>query len=145
MSFRDFEKDKGSELEELKKMKRNFKKRGEMHQAPGERKAHYNPVTHKIEDMSVDEVEDTVEAMEDIDENHHHDIQNYMFFSNLKTICRLSRKLLSMDKQQLDEMLNEHNWALDHIATSKDDVEEVFNWVMSHHYNPEGTGYDAEK
>lgn len=139
MSFHDFEKDKSAELEELKKMKRNFKKRGEMHQAPGERKAHYNPVTHKIEDMSAEEVEDRVEAMEEIDEklSHSHSIQNYMFFANLKTICRLSRKLLSMDKQQLDKMLMEHNWALDHIATSKDDVEEVFNWVMSHHYDPE--------
>ena len=56
MNFNDFEKDKSSELEELKKTKRNFKKRGELHQAPGERKHHYNPVTHKIEDMSAEEL-----------------------------------------------------------------------------------------
>ena len=24
-----------------------------------------------------------------------------------------------------------HDWAADHIATSKDDVEEVYNWIKS--------------
>ena len=137
MNFHDFEQQKPEEVEELKKMKRNFKKRGEMHDAPGERKHHYNKVTHKIEDLSAEEVKDHIEAIEGIEEGHHHSVQNYMFFANLKTLCRLSRKMLKMDRQQIDKMLIEHNWALDHIATSKDDVEEVFNWIMSHHYDPE--------
>lgn len=125
-SFNDFEKNKSHEVEELKKMKRNFTKRGEIHNAPGERKHHYNPVTHKIDDLSADEVVDKLDALE---EGHQHDIKNYMFFANLKTVHRLSQALLDMDPHQIDNMLAEHNWALDHIATSKDDIEEVFNWI----------------
>jgi hypothetical protein len=56
--------------------------------------------------------------------------ENYMFFSNLKTIKRLVDEMLEMDENNVDELLsNGHNWALDHIATSKDDVEEVFNFL----------------
>ena len=127
MSFNDFEKDKSSELEELKKMKRNFKKRGELHQAPGERKHHYNPVTHKIEDMSAEEIEDRVESIEESKDG----LMNYMFFGNLETIHRLSKAILEMDPMEVDKMLIEHDWASDHIATSKDDIEEVFNWLKS--------------
>lgn len=59
--------------------------------------------------------------------------QNYMFFGNLKTIKRLVDEMLKMDEAQVDAMLtNGHNWALDHIATSKDDVEEVFNFLAGH-------------
>jgi hypothetical protein len=54
--------------------------------------------------------------------------KNYMFFGNLKTIKRLVDELLSMDESELDKILDEHNWALDHVATSKDDIEEVFNF-----------------
>lgn len=134
MNFHDFEQEKHHEVEDLKKMKRNFKKRGEMHSAPGERKHKWNMTTHKIDDLSHEEVEDKVDALQELEENHHA-IQNYMFFANLKTLCRLSRKMLNMDRHELDQMLSEHNWALDHIATSKDDVEEVFNWVMSYKYD----------
>ena len=63
----------------------------------------------------------------------HGEIQNYMFFGNLKTIKRLVDKMLEMDEAEVDAMLtNGHNWALDHIATSKDDVEEVFNFIAGH-------------
>lgn len=59
--------------------------------------------------------------------------QNYMFFGNLQTIKRLVDEMLEMDESEVDAMLsNGHNWALDHIATSKDDVEEVFNFLAGH-------------
>lgn len=128
MSFNDFEQEKTEELDELKKMKRNFKKRGELNSVPGERKHKYNRVTHKIDDLSSEEVLDKIDALEE----NHHNVENYMFFSNLKTIHRLAGSLLKMDHQAIDEMLKEHDWASDHIATSKDDVEEVFNWISSY-------------
>lgn len=60
------------------------------------------------------------------------ELKNYMFFSNLKTIKDRVEALLSMDQQVIDNMLEDgHDWASDHIATSKDDVEEVFNWITS--------------
>jgi len=58
--------------------------------------------------------------------------KNYMFFSNLETIKRLVDEMLEMDEKEIDDMLtNGHNWASDHIASSKDDVEEVFNFIKS--------------
>jgi hypothetical protein len=62
----------------------------------------------------------------------HKETNNYMFFGNLQTIKRLVDEMLEMDETELDAILSEHNWALDHIATSKDDVEEVFNFLAGH-------------
>ena len=56
--------------------------------------------------------------------------KNYMFFSNLKVIKDKAEQILSMDPAQVDSLLEDgHDWAADHIATSKDDVEEVYNWL----------------
>ena len=64
--------------------------------------------------------------------NEHQETQNYMFFGNLKTIKRLVDEMLEMDEVEVDNILtNGHNWAVDHIATSKDDVEEVFNFLAN--------------
>lgn len=69
-------------------------------------------------------------TLRSLKENHEGETQNYMFFGNLKTIKRLVDEMLEMDEAEVDAMLtNGHNWALDHIATSKDDVEEVFNFL----------------
>lgn len=63
-----------------------------------------------------------------------HEIKNYMFFNNLHTIKEKIDKMLAMDKHLVDKMLSDgHDWANDHIATSKDDVEEVYNWLHSEH------------
>ena len=56
--------------------------------------------------------------------------RHYMFFSNLKAIKGMAEEMLAMDAAKIDEMLADgHDWASDHIATSKDDVEEVHNWL----------------
>ncbi len=54
---------------------------------------------------------------------------HYMFFGNLKTIQKDVNMLLSLPQEQVEAMLaNGHDWAADHIATSKDDIEEVANF-----------------
>lgn len=59
------------------------------------------------------------------------ELKHYMFFSNLKVIKNNVEQLLGMDSKELDAMLADgHDWAADHIATSKDDIEEVYNWVI---------------
>lgn len=56
--------------------------------------------------------------------------KNYMFFSNLKAIKGMVEGMLAMDAAQVDAMLDDgHDWASDHISTSRDDVEEVHNWL----------------
>jgi len=58
--------------------------------------------------------------------------QNYMFFQNLRTIQTAVEELLSMDPAQIDAMLSDgHAWAVDHITTSADDVEEVYHFISS--------------
>ena len=72
-------------------------------------------------------------TLKSLKEGHDGGVQNYMFFGNLKTIKRLVDEMLEMDEAEVDSMItNGHNWALDHIATSKDDVEEVFNFLAGH-------------
>jgi hypothetical protein len=37
-----------------------------------------------------------------------------------------------MNPHELDKMIDGgHDWVSDHISTSKDDVEEVFNWATT--------------
>ena len=71
----------------------------------------------------------------------HSEEENYMFFSNLETIKRLVDKLLEMDRSEIDTMLTEHDWASDHITSSKDDIEEVFDFIAGHGNPEEDFGY----
>ncbi len=77
--------------------------------------------------------------------NEHQETQNYMFFGNLQTIKRLVDEMLEMDESKIDAILSDgHNWALDHIATSKDDIEEVFNFLAGHDVPTEDHDYSHE-
>jgi predicted Zn-ribbon and HTH transcriptional regulator len=67
-----------------------------------------------------------------IDHEGHHEAEHYMFFGNLETMHRLIGIMLEMDPQKVDQILKDgHNWAADHIATSKDDIEEVANFLIN--------------
>jgi hypothetical protein len=58
--------------------------------------------------------------------------KNYMFWQNLKTIHHAAGELLRMNQEQVDSMAaNGHAWAVDHIATSSDDIEEVYHFFES--------------
>ena len=62
----------------------------------------------------------------------HGDQENYMFFQNLHTMKRMIEKMLEMDADKIDELLSSgHGWAVDHIATSADDVTEVGQWLCN--------------
>lgn len=61
-----------------------------------------------------------------------HDSNNYMFFANLKTLKHAIDEMLAMDKSKVDQILEDgHGWAIDHIATSTDDVEEVYHFLTN--------------
>lgn len=59
------------------------------------------------------------------------EVENYMFFQNLKTIKEHVDKLLSRSPEEMDEILKKHDWASEHISTAKDDLEEVSNFFMN--------------
>ena len=60
------------------------------------------------------------------------ELGRYMFFQNLKTIKQMVDEMLELDEKAVDGILaSGHDWAEDHIATSKDDIEEVHNFLMT--------------
>jgi hypothetical protein len=73
-------------------------------------------------------------------EGSNDNLENYMFFGNLKTIKNYVDKLLMMDPATVDAILKDgHSWAVDHVATSKDDIEEVGNFLKNE-IQEKGTG-----
>jgi hypothetical protein len=56
----------------------------------------------------------------------------YMFFSNLQQIKRQCEYLLEFDESQIEEILeNGHDWAQDHIAEAKNNMDQVFDFLMN--------------
>jgi hypothetical protein len=81
-----------------------------------------------------------------IDHEAQHEAENYMFFGNLEQIKRQCEMLLTMDPIEVDKLLqNGHSWAVDHIATSKDDIEEVFNFIKGEMDEPSKQGKYSEE
>lgn len=57
---------------------------------------------------------------------------NYMFFSNLEQIKRQCDLLLKLDQNMVNEILdNGHDWADDHISSAKENVDQVFDFLMN--------------
>ena len=77
------------------------------------------------------------------DTEHNNESKNYMFWQNLKTIHENCIKLLAMDKDSVDSIIaNGHAWAVDHISTSSDDINEVYDFFQANG-ETEG-GYEDE-
>jgi hypothetical protein len=56
----------------------------------------------------------------------------YMFFSNLQQIHRQTGILLEKDPEMISGILeNGHDWAQDHIATAKESIDQVFDFIMN--------------
>ena len=56
----------------------------------------------------------------------------YMFFSNLEQMKRQCDILLDMDEEEVRYILeNGHDWAQDHIAEAKNNMDQVFDFLMN--------------
>jgi hypothetical protein len=56
----------------------------------------------------------------------------YMFFSNLQQMRRQCDLLLDLDESMVEEILeNGHDWAQDHISESKNNMDQVFDFLMN--------------
>jgi len=65
----------------------------------------------------------------------------YMFFSNLEQMRRQCDLLLDLDQDMIEEILeNGHDWAQDHIAEAKNNIDQVFDFLM----NETNSEFDAE-
>ena len=58
--------------------------------------------------------------------------ERYMFFSNLEQMRRQCDLLLDLDRNMVEEILsNGHDWAQDHISESKNNMDQVFDFLMN--------------
>ena len=56
----------------------------------------------------------------------------YMFFSNLEQMRRQCDMLLELERDMVDSILdNGHDWAQDHIAEAKNNIDQVFDFLMN--------------
>ena len=60
------------------------------------------------------------------------EMKRYMFFSNLEQIRRQADLLLDLDHSQIEDILEDgHDWADDHITVSKENLDQVFDFLMN--------------
>ena len=58
--------------------------------------------------------------------------ERYMFFSNLEQIRRQCDLLLDFDRSEVESILdNGHDWAQDHISEAKNNMDQVFDFMMN--------------
>jgi len=58
--------------------------------------------------------------------------ERYMFFSNLEQMRRQCDLLLDLDRKMVESILdNGHDWAQDHIAEAKNNLDQVFDFMMN--------------
>ena len=56
----------------------------------------------------------------------------YMFFSNLEQMRRQCDLLLDLDRSMIEGILEDgHDWAQDHIAEAKNNMDQVFDFLMN--------------
>ena len=65
-------------------------------------------------------------------EEEHNRSTRYMFFSNLQQMRRQCDLLLDLDEEMVESILeNGHDWAQDHIAEAKNNMDQVFDFIMN--------------
>ena len=67
-----------------------------------------------------------------IKETHEEKSSRYMFFSNLEQMRRQCDLLLDLDRDMVEEILEHgHDWAQDHISEAKNNMDQVFDFLMN--------------
>ena len=72
------------------------------------------------------------ETFEDKPSTQERGSSRYMFFSNLQQMRRQCDLLLDLDQSMVEGILEDgHDWAQDHIAESKNNMDQVFDFLMN--------------
>jgi hypothetical protein len=75
---------------------------------------------------------DKAKGTDDLMESSHDRSDRYMFFSNLEQMRRQCGLLLDLDHDMVEGILDEgHDWAQDHIAEAKNNLDQVFDFMMN--------------
>jgi hypothetical protein len=68
-----------------------------------------------------------------LNESHEDYSDRYMFFSNLEQMRRQCDMLLELDQDMVTQILDDgHDWAQDHISEAKNNMDQVFDFMMNH-------------
>ena len=68
-----------------------------------------------------------------------------MFFSNLEQMKRQCEMLLDMDENEIENILEHgHDWAQDHIAEAKNNMDQVFDFIMNEVNGDGDDSYEKE-
>jgi len=57
--------------------------------------------------------------------------ENYMFFDNIEQMGRQCDMLMKQNKNTIDSIMKQHDWAQDHIAEAKSLLDQVFDFLMN--------------
>jgi sugar-specific transcriptional regulator TrmB len=86
-------------------------------------------MTKKIVTLSESQLSDLIKRA--INEANH-ETENYMTFSNLQQMKRQIDMLMELDENVIDEIIqNGHDWADDHISVAKENIDQVFDFLMN--------------
>ena len=81
-------------------------------------------------------------VLQEEDENRS---SRYMFFSNLEQMKRQCEMLLDMDESEIENILEHgHDWAQDHIAEAKNNMDQVFDFIMNEVNGDGDDSYEKE-
>jgi hypothetical protein len=70
---------------------------------------------------------------------------NYMFFSNIEQIKRQCELILKLDQNTVNELLNNgHDWADDHISSAKENMDQVFDFLMNETKGGDGESQEGD-
>jgi hypothetical protein len=88
-----------------------------------------NTQLSKLKDNDVDFEKLTLnESLTELNESD----SRYMFFTNLEQIKQQCNELLSLSKDEVENMLNDgHDWAADHLATAKESIDQVYEFFTN--------------
>jgi hypothetical protein len=75
---------------------------------------------------------DKAKGTDGLMESSHDRSDRYMFFSNLEQMRRQCGLLLDLDHDMVEGILDKgHDWAQDHIAEAKNNLDQVFDFMMN--------------
>jgi hypothetical protein len=119
VNFKDYLQNKDVEKSKLTKAHLQSKPNSEDQQHPGNTRTEYNPVTHKLTDYSVDEIEDTLDSMdEETNEGLRDDLKDEVS-SSFKVDGHLTKyeNDIKMDiLNHVDKMLDDEVGFLDQLS-----------------------------
>jgi hypothetical protein len=96
-------------------------------------------------EMDDEDIDESFGNENEIFEQEEPENDRYMFFSNLQQIHRQMGILLEKDPEMIHSILeNGHDWAQDHIATAKESIDQVFDFIMNEEEGDDEEDFEDE-